>query len=72
VRPPWCRSLCLDFCSYEPDALDDADKDFLITFAITFLSPNYVNNPFLKAKLVSVSMAMLSLYTTSPGLTDPC
>lgn len=40
---------------YEPDALDNVDKDILITFVITFLSPNYVNNPFLKAKLVSVS-----------------
>ncbi|KAK8864525.1 hypothetical protein IAR55_001775 [Kwoniella newhampshirensis] len=39
---------------YEPDAMDDIDKDTLITFAITFLSPNYVNNPFLKAKLVSI------------------
>jgi len=40
---------------YAPDALDNADKDVLITFSITFLSPGYVNNPFLKAKLVSVS-----------------
>ncbi|CAD6576435.1 MAG: hypothetical protein TREMPRED_001677 [Tremellales sp. Tagirdzhanova-0007] len=39
---------------YEPDALEDFDKDILITFAITFLSPDYVNNPFLKAKLVSI------------------
>jgi ubiquitin conjugation factor E4 B len=45
----------LDFLSrYDPDALDDADKDVLINFVITFLSPNYVNNPFLKAKLVSI------------------
>ncbi|WWD17165.1 hypothetical protein CI109_101603 [Kwoniella shandongensis] len=44
-----------DFLSrYEPDAMEDLDKDILITFAITFLSPNYVNNPFLKAKLVSI------------------
>ncbi len=46
--------------SYEPEALDDADKDVLITFAITFLSPNYVNNPFLKARLVSVGWARTS------------
>nr|XP_019046475.1 ubiquitin-conjugation factor E4 B [Kwoniella bestiolae CBS 10118]OCF25405.1 ubiquitin-conjugation factor E4 B [Kwoniella bestiolae CBS 10118] len=39
---------------YNPDALDDVDKDILITFVVTFLSPNYVNNPFLKAKLVSI------------------
>jgi ubiquitin conjugation factor E4 B len=39
---------------YDPDALDDADKDTLITFIITFLSPDYVNNPFLKAKLVAI------------------
>jgi ubiquitin conjugation factor E4 B len=39
---------------YDPDALDDADKDTLITFIITFLSPDYVNNPFLKAKLVTI------------------
>lgn len=41
---------------YDPDALDDVDKDIFITFAITFLSPNYVNNPFLKAKLVTVRL----------------
>ncbi|WVQ80243.1 hypothetical protein IAT38_002348 [Cryptococcus sp. DSM 104549] len=39
---------------YDPDALEDLDKDVLITFAITFLSPGYVNNPFLKAKLVTI------------------
>ncbi|KAL7421849.1 Ubiquitin conjugation factor E4 [Cryptotrichosporon argae] len=39
---------------YDPDALDDADKDILITFAIVFLAPGYVNNPFLKAKLVGI------------------
>ncbi|WVQ99567.1 hypothetical protein IAU59_006703 [Kwoniella sp. CBS 9459] len=39
---------------YNPDALDNIDKDILITFIITFLSPGYVNNPFLKAKLVSI------------------
>ena len=45
----------LDFLSrYNPNALETADKDILITFAITFLSPGYINNPFLKAKLVSV------------------
>lgn len=40
---------------YSPDALDDADKDILITFAIAFVNPTHVNNPFLKAKLVAVS-----------------
>jgi ubiquitin conjugation factor E4 B len=40
---------------YNADSLDDADKDILITFTIVFLSPGYVNNPFMKAKLVSVS-----------------
>jgi ubiquitin conjugation factor E4 B len=45
----------LDFISrYDPDALDNVDKDILITFVVTFLSPEYVNNPFLKAKLVSI------------------
>lgn len=39
---------------YSPDALDKADKDILITFALTFVSPTYVNNPFLKAKLINV------------------
>jgi ubiquitin conjugation factor E4 B len=39
---------------YHPDALDDADKDILINFAIVFVQPNYINNPFLKAKLVSI------------------
>lgn len=43
---------------YNADALDDADKDILITFTIVFLSPGYVNNPFMKAKLVSVSLKM--------------
>ncbi|RXK40337.1 ubiquitin-conjugation factor E4 B, partial [Tremella mesenterica] len=44
-----------DFLSrYDPNAFDSSDKDTFITFAITFLSPGYVNNPFLKAKLVSV------------------
>ncbi|WVR06923.1 hypothetical protein IAU60_003959 [Kwoniella sp. DSM 27419] len=44
-----------DFLSrYDPDAMDDLDKDTVITFVITFLSPGYVNNPFLKAKLVSI------------------
>ncbi|WWC89190.1 uncharacterized protein L201_004108 [Kwoniella dendrophila CBS 6074] len=52
LRPPY---QYFDFLArYHPDALDDVDKDILITFVITFLSPNYVNNPFLKAKLVSI------------------
>lgn len=46
----------LDFLSrYDPDVLDNGDKDSLITFAIVFLTPGFVNNPFLKAKLVTVS-----------------
>lgn len=45
----------LDFMArYNPDALDDADKDILINFVIVFLQPGLVNNPFLKAKLVSI------------------
>lgn len=46
----------LTSCRYDPDALDNADKDILITFVLTFVSPTYVNNPFLKAKLVTVSL----------------
>lgn len=45
----------IEFLSrYNADALDDVDKDILITFTIVFLSPGYVNNPFMKAKLVHV------------------
>lgn len=47
---------------YSPDALDDADKDILITFAIAFVNPTYVNNPFLKAKLVAVSSLCANSY----------
>ncbi|KAL1411414.1 Ubiquitin conjugation factor E4 [Vanrija albida] len=47
----WIEWLTFSYC---PDALDDADKDILITFVITFLAPGYVNNPFLKAKMVSI------------------
>ncbi|WOO81182.1 Ubiquitin conjugation factor E4 [Vanrija pseudolonga] len=44
-----------DFLAHhDPDALDNADKDILITFVLTFLAPGYVNNPFLKAKMVSI------------------
>ncbi|ODN80543.1 hypothetical protein, variant 2 [Cryptococcus amylolentus CBS 6039] len=39
---------------YEPEALDDVDKDIFITFSIVFLTPDYVNNPFMKAKLVTI------------------
>ena len=39
---------------YDPERLEDHERDIFITFALTFLSPGYVNNPFLKAKLVSV------------------
>lgn len=46
--------------SYNPDALDKADKDILITFALTFVSPTYVNNPFLKAKLINVCSLLLA------------
>lgn len=43
----------LEFLSrYRAESLDDGDKDILITFTIVFLSPGYVNNPFMKAKLV--------------------
>jgi hypothetical protein len=38
-----------------PETLDKSDKDVIVTFMIVFLSPNYVNNPFLKAKFMSVS-----------------
>jgi ubiquitin conjugation factor E4 B len=37
---------------YDPDALDNADRDIFITFVLAFLTPNYVNNPFLKAKMI--------------------
>lgn len=46
---------------YRAEALDDGDKDILITFTIVFLSPGYVNNPFMKAKLVHVKYSMLML-----------
>lgn len=60
-----------DFLSrYDPDALDDADKDILITFAIAFVNPTHVNNPFLKAKLVAVSGKAPASLTTRPSLTD--
>jgi ubiquitin conjugation factor E4 B len=47
---------------YDTDPFDDPDKDILITFAITFLSPGYVNNPFLKAKLVTVCGTSTVMY----------
>ena len=34
----------------------------IITFMIVFLSPNYVNNPFLKAKFMSVSRRTLMIF----------
>lgn len=46
---------------YDPDALDNGDKDTLITFAITFLAPTYLKNPFLKAKLVAVGYCLTLL-----------
>lgn len=46
----------LDFLfRYKPDVLENQDKDVLINFFIVFLTPGYINNPFLKAKFVSVS-----------------
>jgi ubiquitin conjugation factor E4 B len=55
----------LEFLSrYRAEALDDGDKDILITFTIVFLSPGYVNNPFMKAKLVQVSHIRISQLTT--------
>jgi hypothetical protein len=42
-----------------PNTLDKSDKDVIITFMIVFLSPNYVNNPFLKAKFMSVGVTEL-------------
>jgi ubiquitin conjugation factor E4 B len=55
---------------YNADALDDADKDILITFTIVFLSPGYVNNPFMKAKLVSVSLE--ECHRLRPGPVEWC
>lgn len=55
---------------YSPDALDDADKDTLITFAIAFVNPTHVNNPFLKAKLVAVSRPCCSGRTTHSANTQ--
>lgn len=40
-----------------PDTLDKTDKDIIVTFILTFLSPNYVNNPFLKAKFMGILAA---------------
>ena len=37
-----------------PDTLSKSDKDTILTFVLVFLSPNYVNNPFLKAKFMSM------------------
>ena len=43
-----------------PNTLEKSDKDVIVTFMIVFLSPNYVNNPFLKAKFMSVSQNVLT------------
>ena len=51
---------------YRAEALDDGDKDILITFTIVFLSPGYVNNPFMKAKLVHVGLLCMDLLMTDP------
>lgn len=40
-----------------PETLDKTDKDTIVTFILTFLSPNYVNNPFLKAKFMGILAA---------------
>jgi hypothetical protein len=40
---------------YKPDAMENPDKDALIDFVLVMMTPGYINNPFLKAKLVSVS-----------------
>lgn len=40
-----------------PDTLDKTDKETIVTFILTFLSPNYVNNPFLKAKFMGILAA---------------
>lgn len=46
------------FCyrNAHPKTLERNDKDTIVTFMLTFLSPGYVNNPFLKAKFMSVSI----------------
>ncbi|KAJ9110282.1 hypothetical protein QFC19_001685 [Naganishia cerealis] len=40
-----------------PNTLEKTDKDTIVTFILTFLSPNYVNNPFLKAKFMGILAA---------------
>lgn len=37
-----------------PETLTDGDKDTIVTFILVFLSPGYVNNPFLKAKFMAI------------------
>ena len=45
----------LDFLSrYHPEALEGPDKTVVVNFVIAFLSPGYINNPFLKAKSMSI------------------
>ncbi|KAJ9117556.1 hypothetical protein QFC22_004406 [Naganishia vaughanmartiniae] len=41
----------------DPNTLEKPDKDTIVTFILTFLSPNYVNNPFLKAKFMGILAA---------------
>ncbi|KAJ9098222.1 hypothetical protein QFC21_004551 [Naganishia friedmannii] len=41
----------------DPNTLEKQDKDTIVTFILTFLSPNYVNNPFLKAKFMGILAA---------------
>jgi ubiquitin conjugation factor E4 B len=41
----------------DPNTLEKSDKDTIVTFILTFLSPNYVNNPFLKAKFMGILAA---------------
>lgn len=38
----------------DPETLAKTDKDTILTFILVFLSPNYVNNPFLKAKFMTM------------------
>lgn len=53
------RQLILTFSrpnhSHLPKTYDNSDQTKLITFVITFLSGEYVKNPFVKSKLVEVS-----------------
>jgi hypothetical protein len=43
-------------CRHRPQSFDNSDQTKLITFVVTFLSGAYVKNPFVKSKLVEVSL----------------